>query len=544
MSQSGVLTVSTGGGTTIETITGNSGGPVPPDAAHNFNLTANTTTGLNTVGNAGLNTINIIASQASTSQFGTIKTATQAQVLAGTDTNNAVTSGTLSPMLITKYVVGTGAAYTTIQSALDAANAAGGGVIYLRPGTYTENLTLYGNTQIVGTLGNSDAGTTGNTAVIVGVHTPPLTNSFTFANTRLESATDIFNSNAAGSSSIVLLDVLIKITNGYLFNLPNWTGVFVSYNVGDISTNNGMVNNTGGATCFFVSATHGQGTANTMVTSGPVIMQEIDFDCPWNAGSGTQIACDYNIFTQNVTCSGNSTGNFSNCKFLTGTSQALTMNSSANVILEHSIIETSNNPAIGGNGAGTLTIADVTYHNNKAIAGTVTTGYTYPTEVGTLYAQNISFNRGTSTLSTNGQLIIGNTGNNPSISTLTAGAGISITNGAGSITIASTSAGATWSDQSGAFAAATDNGYFITGAATATLPAAPAIGDTIQFIVDTASTLTITANAGQSIRLGGTISGVGGTCASNARGDSITLTYRTTGATWFGSGAEGTWTIT
>ena len=42
---------------------------------------------------------------------------------------------------------------------------------------------------------------------------------------------------------------------------------------------------------------------------------------------------------------------------------------------------------------------------------------------------------------TNGQLIIGNTGNTPSVSTLTAGTGISISNGAGSVTVNATAAG-------------------------------------------------------------------------------------------------------
>jgi len=38
MSQAGVLTVSTSGGAVTETITGNSGGPVGPDAAFNINI--------------------------------------------------------------------------------------------------------------------------------------------------------------------------------------------------------------------------------------------------------------------------------------------------------------------------------------------------------------------------------------------------------------------------------------------------------------------------------------------------------------------------
>jgi hypothetical protein len=102
-----------------------------------------------------------------------------------------------------------------------------------------------------------------------------------------------------------------------------------------------------------------------------------------------------------------------------------------------------------------------------------------------------------------------------------------------------------WSDNSGAFAAVSFHGYFITTTSTATLPASPAEGDQISFIVDTTNILTITANTGQHIRIGTALSAAAGTAANNARGDSITLVYRSTGTTWFSLGSpEATWTVT
>lgn len=337
MSQAGILSDSTSAAPDIETLSGDAGGIVGPDAAFNINV----------LGNPDIDVVGTPASN-------------QLQLTNLTK---------LSPFVVDSVV---GAApYSTIQDALDAANAASGGMVFVRPGTYTENLTLYDETQIIGAVGLGDFGA----LVIDGVHTPPATGSFIFRNIRLESATHIFSSAVAGSAILTIIDANIVITNGYLFNLLNWTGTFVTFDLADQSTNNGMVNNTGGATCFFVAATHGAGSGNTMITSGPVVMQEVDLNCPWDSQTGSSIACDYTIFSQNVTCSNNSTGNFSSCRFTTGATQALTMSSSASMEIANSTIDSSNNPSIGGAGAGNLQLKGISYMDNAQIAPGVNTAF-------------------------------------------------------------------------------------------------------------------------------------------------------------------------
>jgi len=66
------------------------------------------------------------------------------------------------------------------------------------------------------------------------------------------------------------------------------------------------------------------------------------------------------------------------------------------------------------------------------------------TGAATLTDHGVLLGSGTSAITptaalTNGQLVVGNTGNDPSLATLTAGTGITVTNAAGSITVASTS---------------------------------------------------------------------------------------------------------
>lgn len=101
-----------------------------------------------------------------------------------------------------------------------------------------------------------------------------------------------------------------------------------------------------------------------------------------------------------------------------------------------------------------------------------------------------------------------------------------------------------FTDEPTNFTAVSNNGYFITGTATALMPAAPVQGDKVEFIVDTANILTVTANAGQFLRIGAAISLVAGTAANNARGDAVTFIYRAADTTWLSLSVQGTWTVT
>lgn len=137
-----------------------------------------------------------------------------------------------------------------------------------------------------------------------------------------------------------------------------------------------------------------------------------------------------------------------------------------------------------------------------------------------------SSNNITSTALTNGQLLIGNTGNNPSASTLSAGSGISITNGSGTITIAASGAGFAWTTVTGTSQTiAIENGYIANNASliTFTLPATASIGDEFEIIGLGAGGWTIHQNSGQAIQFGSavTTTGVGGSLSSFNRYDTV-----------------------
>ena len=119
---------------------------------------------------------------------------------------NANNFSGLSPFIVSS-TAGQGS-YSTIQAAINAANAAGGGTVYIDVGTYTENLTLYGNISLIGAMAPGQA-----TVTIIGNHTA--TNwvgviGFENIYMRVDSGTLLtFTTNSASSDNI-------NITNCYI----------------------------------------------------------------------------------------------------------------------------------------------------------------------------------------------------------------------------------------------------------------------------------------------------------------------------------------
>jgi hypothetical protein len=273
---------------------------------------------------------------------------------------------------ITPFVVGLSgqAGYQTIQSAINAANAAGGGMVWVQPGTYTENLTFYSGIQISSPSEQS--------VTIIGTHTPPSSGTLNINRMTLQSATNIFSSNAAGTTSIIMEDCSVNATNGYTFNLPNWTasGGLQAFNIGPIGTNDGFLNNSGGMSVAIFAAGVGNGSSNPMVISGSTLFGPgTTIGCPVSVNSGSSIISSNNQYYGTFTFSGNATGNFYNDSFVTGSSAAITYNSSGASSLNNCSVNSSLNPCINGSGAGALQLNSVSYLNNSSLASTLNITY-------------------------------------------------------------------------------------------------------------------------------------------------------------------------
>lgn len=179
------------------------------------------------------------------------------------------------------------------------------------------------------------------------------------------------------------------------------------------------------------------------------------------------------------------------------------------------------------NGTGTFTAPTLTNHG--VVVGTT------------------SNNAKTLALMTNGDILIGSTGADPVPAALGIGAGLSASGGPGSLTLRVSGGGLIWQNATTSITLTVSNGYFVTsGALNLALPAAASQGDQIIVALNGGTSWTITQAAGQSIRFGNTVTttGITGSLASSAQGDTVRLVCSTTNTGWFLISSVGTLTVT
>jgi hypothetical protein len=282
-----------------------------------------------------------------------------------------------------RFIVGaTNSPYTTVQSAINAANAAGGNAtVWVRSGTYTENLTLYDTVDIEG----ADS----TLAVIVGTHTPPNSGTITIVRCGLNSGTDIFSSAAAGTTKIVCNRCRFNVTNGYVYNLPNWTGeLYIRYST-DASTANGLVNNTGGSPVVVNHSIVGIGTGNIFTAKGNVKIFSCDIFCPFLfSGTGTSSIQGGSIVHANVATADTHTLTIGVSGISSGAASAITHNSASTMVLNNVVLNSANATAIAG--TGSIQTMSVSFPTSNVIAGTITTLLTGVNRTAEVWSDNIT----------------------------------------------------------------------------------------------------------------------------------------------------------
>lgn len=396
---------------------------------------------------------------------------------------------------ITPYVVGpTGeAGYQTIQSAVDAATENGGGIVYIQPGSYTENVALSASVNLCGLLGacGNLPATVGGTGTDTGVIPPVFINgtltldlsdaqdtvnseirNITFTPPSGDLFTWIGNPNLFENGWILFYGCIFNVAaSAALFNIngffninfdscvvqeqtpdtativtfPDTDNAFLNWSCRDSTIDINSVNpcemplksyvlfdmqncaysarvdaslvDPTDAPAFFLTlyscfvSFEGVSSGDSLVllgaNSGSVIAQNSQMgdisgslaDCTGSDPTNifTYTGC---VFQNSLIMSSNARGDFSSCKLTGGSSAALVMNSSQNISLKNCVLDSSNNPCISGNGAGTLTLNGISFADNSNIAGTVTLSYG-TNSFGTLKTSNsaISISSGTGAIS-------------------------------------------------------------------------------------------------------------------------------------------------
>lgn len=249
--------------------------------------------------------------------------------------------------------------FTTIQAAITAASS--GQTVFVRPGTYTENLTLKAGVNISGFSGD---GYTPN-VIILGKATASGAGTFTLSSVQLKTNSDfcllvsgssattvIFNnsyincSNNTGisyttsnaSSSITFYDCTLNLaTTGIAYYSSSSTGAINFYRTD--------LENTGGSSTASSNSAGSVGFFNS-VGSAPIS----------TSGTGLMVGFAFNINTtaQNVTSittAGSGASNaFTNCAITSGSASAVSIGTGTTLALTNSVLNSSNTNVLTGLG--------------------------------------------------------------------------------------------------------------------------------------------------------------------------------------------------
>ncbi len=197
-------------------------------------------------------------------------------------------------------------------------------------------------------------------------------------------------------------------------------------------------------------------------------------------------------------------------------------------------------------GAGTAAVVELAAGAGDLVIGTAGA----PTVVN-LAADEVVIGGGTSAPTsialTDGQIVIGATGGAPAAGNIVGGVGVTVTNTANGIEIAADSS-ENWTDVTGTSQAmAANSSYSANNAAlvTLTLPTVAAYGSMFEVAYKGAGGFLIAQNAGQSVRMGTSVSstGTGGSIASSAAGDAVRFYCSTANSGFTVLSAQGNLTI-
>jgi hypothetical protein len=280
-----------------------------------------------------------------------------------------------------KFIVTSSAAngtHTTIQAAITAATS--GDTVFIRTGSYTEDLTLKAGVNLVAFQG--DAYTPN--VMIIGNATLSDAGSVSISGIRLQTNSAAFLTVSGSAASIVnLTDCYLNCSNstGIIYSSSNAASNINIYDCkGDIGTTGiSLFTSTGAGQIGFINAaitnSGGSTTASTTSTAAINVFRS-NFVFPFSTSSTGTLNFDNTIvqLAGNTTCittaGTGATNVLVNCKFVSGTASAISIGSGTTAGIYDCIINSSNASAIAG--AGTVSHSGIAYINTSSVIGATT----------------------------------------------------------------------------------------------------------------------------------------------------------------------------
>ena len=274
--------------------------------------------------------------------------------------------------------------HTTIAAALTSASS--GDTIFIRPGTYTENLTLKAGVDIsaypcdAGFIQNNASGTA-NAKIIGKLTANDLNGDVTISGIWLQTNADYAITITGTLLTRVCLNgcTIIAADNTALNNSnSNAASRFVlNYCCGNILTtgiaiftlsNGSTSGNLNMNYCNFSNSGNST-TANTCASGSYAFIRDSVIG-PVTTSEGSGIDSSYTSYTGAVTANGTAVTRFQQCKFTTGTSAvtAISIGSGATALVLDAVIESTNTNAISG--SGTLQYAGLAFVSSGGISVT------------------------------------------------------------------------------------------------------------------------------------------------------------------------------
>ncbi len=319
------------------------------------------------------------------SKIGTLTAGTGITITNGSGSITIASSAAATDLHVARFIVasstaGTGANFTTIASAIAAAQGTGiNSTVFIQPGTYKENITLVAGINLCA----FDCDSLTPNVIIQGKLSFSSAGTVSISGVQLQTNSDFFLTVTGSAASIVNL-------NNCFLNCFNNTGISYTSSSGSSQVNIGLCSGNIGTTLIGLFSASSSGTlkinsssftnrGNTVTAStmsaGTLNVNNCYFEIPFTTSGTNLITAFANSLVatngQNsicITAGGSGTNTVNNCVFNSGTASAISISSTLKVL--NCSIASQNTNVITG--IGTLSSAGISFYDTSSLINTTT----------------------------------------------------------------------------------------------------------------------------------------------------------------------------